>query len=283
MFVPSPVAGFPVSDPPGNTTGYQVVFAENGAGNPPVEVTTRAFPVPTRVPLRRSGEVEFPEIRQILPTPWITSNPQTPVPRIQTPAPGIPVPLTPVSLVGVTGERTPVTVPVTITLPIVPRIPVSQQTPAGAASSPETEPAVVVTVPVYNSGPVYYPGFYYPPGSPYNSPHYPSGLLVVTSDPSKAFVTVDGDNTEITPFTYTALTPGYHTVEVDYPGYEAYVTNVYLENGGTASVNALLISLNIEGSLFVQSTPEGADLFVDGNYNGITPATVGGSPRDRIR
>ena len=138
-------------------------------------------------------------------------------------------------------------------------------------------PVVTVTVLVYPSGPVYQPVYYYPPGYPYPINSYnPTGSLTVTSDPSEAIVLLDGYNSETTPWVFTGLTTGYHTVEIDYPGYEAYVTNVYVDNGGSAEVNAELTSLDTSGSLFVDSTPEGADVYVDGNNQGTSPVTVSG-------
>ena len=61
--------------------------------------------------------------------------------------------------------------------------------------------------------------------------YYPRGTLTVTSSPPQATVILDGYNTGTTPWIFTGLSTGYHTVEVDYPGYEAYVRSVYIESG----------------------------------------------------
>lgn len=169
-----------------------------------------------------------------------------------------------------------------VVFPMTPRPTVS--------STPEirrTNPVVTVTVLVYPSSPVYRPAYYYPEGYPYTSnsyypPGYPydvnayysSGSLTVTSNPTEAVVILDGYNSETTPYVFTGLTTGYHTVEFDYPGYETYVNNVYVDTGANAEVDATLVPLVTYGSLFVDSTPEGADVFVDGNYGGISPVTV---------
>ncbi len=87
-------------------------------------------------------------------------------------------------------------------------------------------------------------------------------------------VILDGYNTGTTPYIFTGLTPGYHTVEVDYSGYEAYITNVYVDNGASMEVDANLVSLVNYGSMFIDSTPRGADVYVDGNYEGTSPVTV---------
>ncbi|MGA2913789.1 MAG: PEGA domain-containing protein [Methanoregula sp.] len=172
--------------------------------------------------------------------------------------------------------RTPTTVPVTQTIPET-TLPGTQTIPPTTTTVTPTPtiPVVTVTILVYPSGPVYLPTYYYPPG--YSFPitsYYPSGSLTVTSNPSEAFVILDGYNTGTTPYIFTGLMPGYHTVEIDYPGYEAYITNVYVDNGAGMEVDANLVPLVSYGSLFVESTPRGADVYVDGNYEGASPVTV---------
>ena len=171
----------------------------------------------------------------------------------------------------------------------VPQTTVSATQTVSPTASPtvqSTVPVVTVTVLVYPSGNVYQPGYYYPRGYPYNGNYYPPyypydvnsyyarGSLTVTSYPSDAVVTIDGYNTETTPFVFGGLTQGYHTVEINYPGYEAYVTNVYIDSGSSMEVDANLVPLVNYGSLFVDSTPRGADVYMDGNYEGTSPLTI---------
>ena len=142
-------------------------------------------------------------------------------------------------------------------------------------TQPTAVPVSIVTVLVYPSGNVCTPTYCYPPGYPYNiSSYYPTGTLTVTSNPQSAVVILDGINSEITPWIYSCLTTGYHTFEVDYPGYQAYVQNVYVDNGASAVVNADLTTQGTYGSFFIQSTPLGADVYVDGNYQGTSQLTV---------
>ncbi len=177
------------------------------------------------------------------------------------------------------GEvEVPITVQATPT-PVIPQTTVTVPRTEPPTTPPVTQPTAVpvnvVTVLVYPSGNVYTPTYYYPPGYPYNIySYYPTGTLTVTSNPSSAVVILDGTNSEITPWIYSGLTTGYHTVEVDYPGYQAYVQNVYVDNGASAVVNADLTTLGTYGSFFIQSTPPGADVYVDGNYQGTSPLTV---------
>lgn len=149
-------------------------------------------------------------------------------------------------------------------------------TPATTATTLPVTPAPVVTVTVlvYRSSPVYWPYNYYPRNYPYS--YDTSGVLTVTSNPSDAAVTLDGYNYGTTPYTFTGISPGYHTIEVNYPGYEAYISNVYLDNGQNSEVYADLVLLSSHGTLLLDSNPQGADVYVDGNYDGISPVTVRG-------
>lgn len=238
------------------------------------QTTPRPTPVkgivnPSPTPRPGSAEVVYP----------ITHPAQQTTPRPTTVQPT----LIRAALETETTRATPtVTIPpttVTVTRTI------SQTTPTGTVttrpvtttitSTPTTNPVVTVTVLVYSSSPVYLPSYYYPPGYPYPIDYYnPAGSLTVTSNPSGAAVTIDGYNYANTPYIFTGLTTGYHTVEVNYPGYEAYVTNIYVDTGANPEVYADLTSLVNYGTLFVDSTPQGADVYVDGNYEGTTPVTV---------
>ncbi len=102
-----------------------------------------------------------------------------------------------------------------------------------------------------------------------------TGSVTITSTPTGAYVSIDGGTTEITPWTYQ-VAPGSHQVEVDFPGYQAYVTTVNVAAGGTSQVNAILSPVPNPGLIAIDSTPQGADIYVDGNFNGETPFTVGG-------
>ncbi len=167
-----------------------------------------------------------------------------------------------------------VEVPATTRVTPTPTVPRTTES-ATRTVPPTTIPVITVTGLVYPSGPVYQPVYYYPPGYPYSiNSYYPTGSLTVTSNPSGAIVGLDGSNSGTTPYIFTGLTTGYHSVEVDYPGYEAYVTSVYIDSGVSQEVNADLTSLVTPGSLFIDSTPKGADVYVDGNYQGTSPVTV---------
>jgi hypothetical protein len=229
--------------------------------NTAINTTTAKVSPVSQAAQRRSGEVEFPITHPV----QVVTTRATPTPTV------------PRTTVQATPTRTTTTIPVTqTTLPAtqttIPKTVTVTPTPTPAP----TIPVVTVTVLVYRSRDVYLPTYYYPPG--YNYPitsYYPSGSLTVTSNPSDAVVILDGYNSGTTPYVFTGLMPGYHTVEVDYPGYEAYINHVYVDNGGSMEVNADLVSLRNYGSMFIDSTPQGADVYVDGNHEGTSPVTVG--------
>ena len=237
IFIMPAIATAAMDTSPGNRTGI-MALSDTRPPDTPVKVTT----IPAQAQETRSGEVENPITPHETSTPTVT---HTTVPPPTT-VPGTTIPATP-------------TVPAT-TIPVTQTI---------------TVPVITVTVLVYPSGQVYQPVYYYPQGYPYpGTTYYTSGLLTVTSNPSNAVVILDGYNYGATPYIFTGMTTGYHTVEVDYPGYEAYVANVYVDSGSNQEINADLTALVSYGSLFVESTPPGADVYVDGNYQGTSPVTV---------
>jgi hypothetical protein len=128
----------------------------------------------------------------------------------------------------------------------------------------------------YPVGPAYQPGYSYPTGYRPNVANYQTGTLTVTSEPPNSIVSIDGDTTERTPWIYSGLFTGYHSIEINYPGYEAYTTSIYVDNGANPEVDAVLVPLQTYGSLTVDTTPPGADIFIDSNAEGMSPVTVGG-------
>jgi hypothetical protein len=63
----------------------------------------------------------------------------------------------------------------------------------------------------------------------------------VISIPSGASITLDGSNTgQVTPHTFTGVTPGLHTVLLHHSGYDDWQDTVTVTNGSIATVNALL-------------------------------------------
>lgn len=102
------------------------------------------------------------------------------------------------------------------------------------------------------------------------------GSITVTSTPDGAYVSLDGDGTRTTSWTYADVPVGSHQVEVSYPGYQVFVTSVNVTSGSSTPVYADLTPIPNPGLISIDSSPRGADVYVDGNFDGDAPVTVGG-------
>lgn len=100
----------------------------------------------------------------------------------------------------------------------------------------------------------------------------PSCSLVITSDPAECSVVVNGEYKGKTPLTVGNLYPGTYTINVTKFGYMPYSTAVELTNGAEATVTAYLPPER--GTLVVNTTPDGAQVLLDGAVAGIAPVTL---------
>ena len=138
------------------------------------------------------------------------------------------------------------------------------------------------------SGTTYVP----PVTNPTNNPPQSSGLsgsagsLYITSTPSGAAVFMNSDAKGTTPATLTGIAPGTYTVLLKKSGYPDYSTSTAIIAGQVTTINADLAKgpqaaattapVPGEGSLSVSTTPQGAQVFIDGIVRGMTPATIPG-------
>ncbi|HEY2743126.1 MAG TPA: serine/threonine-protein kinase [Polyangia bacterium] len=106
------------------------------------------------------------------------------------------------------------------------------------------------------------------------APASPRSLLVVTSQPAGARVSVDGRLLpETTPTALRDLFPGKHEVRIEKTGYAAVERSLSTTEGDRAAIDVALPpeTRRVE----VQTTPDGASLYVDGHLvPGTTPTTV---------
>jgi hypothetical protein len=103
------------------------------------------------------------------------------------------------------------------------------------------------------------------------------GSISVTSNPSGATAVLDGGSSQTTPCTFTGVSPGSHTVYVSKSGYTGVSKTVTVSGGSTTQVSVTLNQVPPEtGTIYVVSTPQGANAYVDGVYYGITPALATG-------
>ena len=105
-----------------------------------------------------------------------------------------------------------------------------------------------------------------------------TGSLNIQSTPAAANVFLDGTLVGLTPVTVTGVAPGSHTVRIEKTGYQPYQTTTSVSAGATTVVSAALVPVPdpTTGSVSVQSTPDGANAFLDGTLVGLTPVTVSG-------
>ena len=103
------------------------------------------------------------------------------------------------------------------------------------------------------------------------------GSISVTSDPSGATAVLDGGPSQTTPCTFTGVSPGSHTINASKGGYTSVSRTVTVSGGSTAQVSVTLNKVAPDtGTIYVVSTPQGANAYVDGVYYGITPALASG-------
>ncbi len=139
---------------------------------------------------------------------------------------------------------------------------------------------IAVAMPGYQSWSQYY-ATNPPEGSTVNvnavlSPTYQNGNIQVGSSPSGAYAVLDnGQNSLVTPGTFSAVSVGWHNVRVTAPGYQPFSQDVQVNSNGISSVFANLIQNSQVGSISVTSTPSGAGLYIDTIYQGETNKIVG--------
>jgi hypothetical protein len=76
----------------------------------------------------------------------------------------------------------------------------------------------------------------------------------------------------MTPLTVTNLSPGTYNITLSHFRYAALSVPVVVRAGSISEVNATLVAMT--GSLFVNTTPAGAQFTLDGISTGISPATI---------
>jgi hypothetical protein len=96
-----------------------------------------------------------------------------------------------------------------------------------------------------------------------------TGQLVVLSQQQGATVFVDEASVGTLPIEPQNLAAGDHTVRITLPGYTDFTDVVTIVVGAQVTVEAELIA--ISAVLHLETTPPGAQVFVDGRFAGPTP------------
>ena len=100
------------------------------------------------------------------------------------------------------------------------------------------------------------------------------GQLTVASNVPGATLTLDGrsDPSWTTPYTFTDLSPGVHTITVSKAGYNAAHQAVTVEAGAGTSINATLTPPH--GEIDISTNPPGAEVLIDGKSYGPAPVRM---------
>ncbi len=158
-------------------------------------------------------------------------------------------------------------------------------TPSGSPSGPERSAPRVTT------GGASAPGSPSGPGRP--GPEVTSkravprptppvrGRMMVRSTPGGALVFVNGRRRGITPLAIRDLAPGTYTLRVARSGYQQQSRKVVVNGAAVREINLRLEPsrpappVKFTGSLYVDSRPRGARVFLDGKEIGTTPMQAG--------
>jgi hypothetical protein len=105
----------------------------------------------------------------------------------------------------------------------------------------------------------------------------PNGSIAITSIPSGAEVFIDGWQSGIAPIIISEILPGNHQVTLVSKGYDNWSHIVSIGSGRMSAINAELVATKeITGSLAVITDPAGAEIFIDGDFKGVSPVTIPG-------
>jgi hypothetical protein len=90
-------------------------------------------------------------------------------------------------------------------------------------------------------------------------------------------VFVDGIPRGTTPVILPEIPTGNHLVILSFKGYDDWNHTISVGSGQMAAINAELeATKEITGSLAVITDPSGAEVFIDGNFRGVSPVTIQG-------
>ena len=106
-------------------------------------------------------------------------------------------------------------------------------------------------------------------------PYPTTGFISVSSSPSGAYIHLDGSYKGTTPKIITHVSPGYHTIELEHSGYYDWTSTVRVKAGSTSYVSTSLTPnpSPTTGFISVTSSPSGANVYLDGAYQGRTSAS----------
>jgi len=95
------------------------------------------------------------------------------------------------------------------------------------------------------------------------------GSIRIASEPSEATVLINGQNMGKTPYSMASIAQGNYKIELLAENFKPFSRVVRVHSGQLTELKASMEV--ISGSLFVQSHPSNAQVFMDGTFMGVTP------------
>ena len=103
-----------------------------------------------------------------------------------------------------------------------------------------------------------------------------TGSISITSTPKDTAVYLDSIYKGLGLTVLSNISSGYHSLKLTKSNYNDFGDNVYVTAGATKSVVAVLTPVVTDASISASSTPTGAEVYLDGNYKGLTPTQISG-------
>lgn len=100
------------------------------------------------------------------------------------------------------------------------------------------------------------------------------GSISVNSNPQGARVYLDNAYKGNTPMNIRDVAVGRHNIRIILSGYEEWITNITVTPSKVERVSANLEEQTSTGSISINSDPRGADIYINDNYEGITPLNL---------
>jgi len=105
-----------------------------------------------------------------------------------------------------------------------------------------------------------------------------AGSLSVFTTPSEAKIFLNEKLMGISPLEISTLSTGKYDLKITLDGCETWQKRIEIPAGQKISINANLTKTTTYGEIFIDSSPEGAVIFVDSQHHGATPKTIRNIP-----
>jgi hypothetical protein len=104
------------------------------------------------------------------------------------------------------------------------------------------------------------------------------GAISVNSNPQGARVYLDNAYKGNTPLNIRDITVGRHKIRIMLSGYEEWTSDITVSSSRVARISADLKPQEEYGSISINSVPQGADIYLDDEYKGLTPLNIQNIP-----